>query len=187
MIGWNDVAPGIAERRIAQRLVVFQWNGSASAGDRAILHNLHLHVFDAARRVRPRVAASTLDRIHTHAVNAEKQPILVSRCVIHHGAVCCNRVVDRLTEMPLPLGTDRKRQIVFRKRLFRHKRDVDGCRIADRFRQQPDLVVEVWTRAKTAVPPSGIVCARTRCHAGLAFRCETAVHGRAHFIQQRHD
>ena len=146
-----------------------------------------MHALNAARRVCPRVAASAPDRIHTHTVNAEEQPILVARCVVKDGTVCRDRIIDRLAEKPLSLRADRKRQIVFRKRLFRHKWNIDGSRVADRFRQQADLIMEVRTRAETAVPPRGIVRARTRRDAGLSFRCKAAVHGCAYLIKQRDD
>ena len=147
LIGGNDVAPRIPQHRIAQGVVVSGWNCSASAGRHAVLRDLRFHAGHAARRVCPRVAVSALDRIHTHAVNTEEKPILISRCVIKDGAVCRDRIVDRLPEMPPRLRGNRVRQIVFRKRLLRHKWNLDGRGAAHRFRQQADLVMEIRTGA----------------------------------------
>ncbi len=121
-----------------------------------------------------------------HLPDVEQKLFAVPRCDVEHRPVGRHRIVDRLAEVPR-LWLDRIRQVAAGQLPVGQQRDLDRRRVADRLGEQPDDVVEVGGGAQSAIPPGGIVRARSHRHAGLVFRNEPVVHRRTNQVQTRND
>ena len=85
------------------------------------------------------------------------------------------------------LRIDRQRQVTAPDLPVRDERDRERRRIADRLREQSDLVVEVRRRTQAAVPPRGVAGAAPHHRTALLLRNKTSVHRRAHEVNARDD
>ena len=118
--------------------------------------------------------AAAIDGILSHQILVVEDLILLPRGVIEDRAVCRDRVIDGLTEMP-ELRSDRIHQVLTRQLLPEDQRNFLRGRITYGLGQNADNVVEIRRRAQAAVVPRGIVRAAAHRHAGFVFSDHPAV------------
>ena len=111
---------------------------------------------DSLRMNRPRVAVALVDGVLPHLVHVEEEVFLALRRDVENRPVVRHRVLDRLAEMPR-LRRDRVRHVGARQLHVEHEGDLDRRRVADRLRQDADLIVEVGRRPDAAVEPRRVV------------------------------
>ena len=176
LIARQDVAARVSRARVA-----YHRHGADSPAPAVPARRCH-----AARQHGPGVAAAALDRVLRHPVDVEEELLTVAGGHVEHGAIGGERVVDGTVKAP-GLRSDRKREVGARELTGRHEGNLGGRGAADRFGEQPDLVVEVGGGAEAAVPPRRVVAARAHGDAGLALGGEARMHRRGHEVDaERH-
>ena len=122
------------------------------------------------------IAVAALDGVPSHDVSIVQQVLAVPGRVIHHGPVGGDGIVHGLLEMPL-LRLDGEGLIAVRQLAVRQERNANGCRMANRFRQHTELVVEVPRRPHVAVEPRRVAGSRSHGGAGFALGRHAGVDG----------
>ncbi len=135
---------------------------------------------------RPVVAVAFVDGILRHLVHVVEEVLVPLRRDVENRVVVGHRVFDGFLEVE-GSGLDRIRHIGARQLHVEHERNLYRRRVADRFREDPDLVVEVRGRADAAVEPGRVVGGGPHHGARLSFGCQPRVDRRPHRIDAKHD
>ncbi len=148
LIRRDDVSARITVFGLAQHLVIFDWDAAIEPGQSRdirlrlrrlpatltalppIFVDCRLNLGQPPGIDRPAIATAALDRVPSHAIDVQEKVFTVLGGDIQNRAVGCQRILDRLSEMPF-LGLDREGKFSPGQLSIDDERDLHRRRVAD--------------------------------------------------------